>query len=62
MTLIRGLNKKCLLPKFQLIPVLRLQVVHDYVHWHCSIDNCVKLSVIEDTSCKILLSFYKEMI
>ena len=31
------IKKKRLLPKFQLIPILRLQVMHDYVHWHCSI-------------------------
>ena len=23
--------------KFQLIQIVRLQVMHDYVHWHCSI-------------------------
>ena len=25
------INKKCLFPKFQLIPILRFQVMHDYV-------------------------------
>ena len=41
-----GLTKKRLFPKFQLIPILRLQVTHDYVHWLCSIDCSVKLSLI----------------
>ena len=36
------MNKKRLFPKFQLIQILLLQVMHDYVHWHCSIDYCVK--------------------
>ena len=35
------MNRKILLPKFQLIPILRLQVMHDYVYWHCSIDYCL---------------------
>ena len=32
------------LPEFQVIPILHLQVMHDYVHWHRSIDDmyCVK--------------------
>ena len=38
------INKRSLFPKFQLIPILRFQVMHDYV---CSIapgpiDNCVE--------------------
>ena len=36
------LNKK-LFPKFQLVPILHLQVMHDYMHLNCSIDYCVKL-------------------
>ena len=44
----KDINKKKLLPKFQLIPVLRLKVMHDYVHWHCSIDYCVRLVVIDE--------------
>ena len=35
------INTKRLFPKFQLMPILRLQVMHDYVHWHCSIDFCM---------------------
>ena len=35
------LMKKGLFPKFHLIPILRLQVIHDCVLWHCSIDHCV---------------------
>ena len=54
------IKKKSLFPKCQLIPVLRLQVMHDYVHWHCSIDHCVKLSLVDEPLCKKLLSFHKE--
>ena len=37
--------------KFQLIPTLHLQVtsMHDYVCWHCSIDYCVKWSLVDKT-------------
>ena len=28
--------------KFQLIPISSVQVLHDYVHWRCSVDYCVK--------------------
>ena len=56
------INIKSLLPKFQLIPILRLQVMHDYVHWYCSIGYCVKLSLIYKTLCKKLSSFHKEII
>ena len=48
-------------PKFQLIQIVRLQVVHDYVHWHCSIACCVKLSLVDETLWKLLL-FHTEMI
>ena len=34
--------KKSLNPKFQLIPILRFQVMHDYVCFIASIDYCVK--------------------
>ena len=37
------LNKKSLFPKFQLIPILNLQVMHDYVVFHCSIDYSIEL-------------------
>ena len=40
--LLKKKEKKSLLPKFKLISILHLQVVHDCVHWHCSIDYCVK--------------------
>ena len=56
------INNKRLFPKFQLIPILCLLVMHDYVHWQCSIDCCVELSLVHDTWCKIWLSFYKELI
>ena len=45
-----------------MIPILHLQVMHDYVYWHCSIDFCVKSSLVYKTLCKKLLSFHKEMI
>ena len=35
-------KEKKLFPKFQLIRILRLQVMHDYVHWQRSIDYYVK--------------------
>ena len=56
------INKNRLFPKFQLIPILRLQVLHDYVYWHCSIDYCVKLSLVDETLCQKWFSFHKEMI
>ena len=36
------INKKSLNPKFQLIPILRFQVMHDYVCFIAPIDYCVK--------------------
>ena len=37
------INKKSLFPKFQLIPILRFQVMYDYVVWVIApIDYCVK--------------------
>ena len=45
-------TKKKLFLKFQLIPILHLQVMHDYVHWHCSIDYCVKLILINKNLCE----------
>ena len=35
------INKKGLFPKFQLIPILRFQVMHDYVWFIAPIDFCV---------------------
>ena len=40
---------------------LHLQVMHDCVHWHCSIDYYVKLSLVDETLCKKMFSFHKEM-
>ena len=28
---------------------LRSQVMHDCVHWHCPIDYCVELSLVDET-------------
>ena len=54
------ISKKSLLSKiFKLIPILRLQVMHDYVHWNWFIDYCVELSLWDLMQ---LLSFHKEMI
>ena len=36
-------------PKFQWIPMLHLQVMHNYVYWHCSIDYCVEVSLVDKT-------------
>ena len=36
------INKKSLNPKFQLIPILRFQVMHDYACFIAPIDYCVK--------------------
>ena len=55
-------EKKRLFPKFQLIPILHLQVMHDYVHLHCSIDYHVKLILVDKNLCKLLLLFHTEMI
>ena len=41
-----------LFPKFRLIQILCLQVTHDYVHWHCSIDFCVKSFLVDETLCE----------
>ena len=62
LTTSEDINIKSLLPKCQLMPSVRLQVMHDYVHWHCSIDYCVKLSLVDETLFKNLLTFHKEMI
>ena len=35
-------------PEFKLIPILCLQVMLYYVHWHCSIDYYVELSFWQD--------------
>ena len=36
------ITKNRLFPNFQLILILCLQFIHDYVNWHYSIDYCVK--------------------
>ena len=52
------------LPEFQVIPILHLQVMHDYVHWHRSIDDmyCVKFKSQRRDFMQNLLLFHKEMI
>ena len=50
---IEDIRKRKLFPKFQLIPTLRLQVMHAYVHWHCSIDASVKISLVDEHLCEI---------
>ena len=36
------LTKK-VISKTSVDSILRLQVMHDYVHWHISVDYCIKL-------------------
>ena len=36
------INKKSLFPKFQLIPILLFQIMHDYVGFNAPIDYCVE--------------------
>ena len=52
-TLLWHESEKKLFPKFQLIPILHLQVMHYCVHWHCFIDDCVKLIVVDIIYVKI---------
>ena len=42
-----------LVPKFQLIPVLRFQVMHDYVCFIAPIDYCVGKSLVYETFSEI---------
>ena len=48
--------KKSLFPKLQLIPILGLQVIHDYV-FHCYIDYCAGLFIINDNLSKLFSQF-----
>ena len=32
-------------------------VMYDYVHWHCSIDYCVKISLIDKNLCENCIYF-----
>ena len=53
------INKNRLFQKFQLILILCVQVMYNYVHWHCSIDYCVKIkSRIQDFMLKMALISY----
>ena len=56
------INKKGLFPKFQLIPILRLQVMHDYVHWHWSTDYRCKIKSCQRNFMQKLLLFHTEKI
>ena len=51
-----------LFPKFQLILILHLQVMHDHVHWHCSIDLTAHMKLHETFLLKKWLHFHKEMV
>ena len=51
------LTKTSLFPKYQLIPILHLQVMHDYVHWHYSIDFCVELILVDEDLCESCFYF-----
>ena len=48
------LTKKGYFKNFS-FPILRLQVTDDYVHWHCSMDYCVKSSLVDKTMPKLAL-------
>ena len=50
------INMKSLFPKFQLIPILHLQVMHDFVVFHCSIYYCVELNLVDESSYGSLFS------
>ena len=53
------INKKSLFPKFQLIPVLHFQVMHDLVCFIAPIDYCVELkSRVREFSVTIALISY----
>ena len=41
-------TKKSLFPKFQLIPLLHFQVMHEYVHFIAPIGYCVEKSLVRD--------------
>ena len=43
------INKKSLFPKFQMIPILRFQDMHDYVWFIAPIDYCVELILVYET-------------
>ena len=45
-------KKKSLFPKSQLLPILHLQVRHDYVHSIVPMEHCVELVLVDETSCK----------
>ena len=38
----KDINRKSLFPKFQLISMLRFQVMHDYMYFIAPIDYCVE--------------------
>ena len=44
--------QKSWFPKFQLISNLCLQVMHDYIVFHCSTDYCVKLNLVDENLCE----------
>ena len=52
MAWIRRYKQKSLYPKFQLIPILRFQIMHDYVCFIVPIDYCVEKSLMYETLCE----------
>ena len=58
--LIRRYKQKSLLPKFQLIPILRFQVMYNYVYFIAPIDNCVELSLVSETFLWKLLLYWND--
>ena len=59
---LEDIKEKRLFPKFQSIPIICLQVMHDYVQCYCSIDYCVKLILVHENLLKNWLLFHPEMI
>ena len=51
------INKKMLISKISVDSILPLQVMHDYVHWHCSTDYCVKVILVDENLCEDCCNF-----
>ena len=56
----KDINKKSLLQKFELILILCLQVMHNYVWFITPIDCCVELIILDKTFCENCSHFIKK--
>ena len=54
-------NNLQIFPMFQLIRILRLEVMHNYVQWRYSKNYCDKISLVDESLWKLLL-FHIKMI